>query len=123
MFDGDDVIVTNQPQGADDVFPHLKAENKPGLVIFTATRWGQLLKESRMPPGEAPLSATDCYRFVLSNPSVDLCLTGARDRDMMQKNLKTLELGPLNNDEMQRIRRIGDHVYGKPRVQAAKVRQ
>jgi aryl-alcohol dehydrogenase-like predicted oxidoreductase len=99
-----------------DVFPLLPAENRPGIVAYTATRWGQLLKESKMPPGEKPLSASDCYRFVLSNPSVDVCLTGTRSIEMMRENLRTLELGPLSGEEMDRVRRIGDHVYGKPRT-------
>ncbi|HEC42832.1 MAG TPA: aldo/keto reductase [Bacteroides sp.] len=99
-----------------DVFPQLPMENKPGIVSFTATRWGQLLNKKKMPPGEEPLSASDCYRFVLSNPSVDLCLTGTRNHDMMRENLKTLELGPLTEEEMKRIRLIGDYVYGKPRA-------
>ena len=98
-----------------DVFPHLPENNKPGIVAFTATRWGQLLKESKMPPGEQPLSAVDCYRFVLSHPSVDLCLTGTRSIEMMRENLKVLDRGPLSENEIERIRRIGDHVYGKPR--------
>lgn len=98
-----------------DVFPHLPSENKPGIVAFTATRWRQLLKDSRMPPGEPPLKASDCYRFVLSHPSVDVCMTGTRNLEMMRENLKSLELGPLSPEEMQRIRRIGDHVYGKKR--------
>ena len=63
----------------------------------------------------APLSARDCYRFVLSNPAVDVCMTGARTHEMMRENLGTLESGPLNGQEMERIRKIGDHVYGKPR--------
>ena len=98
-----------------DVFPHLPAEDNPGIVVFTATRWGQLMKESKMPSGEPPLKASDCYRYVLSNPSVDVCLTGTRSLEMMRENLKTLELGPLSEEEMQRIRMIGDHVYGKKR--------
>ncbi|MFC2115653.1 aldo/keto reductase [Bacteroidota bacterium] len=96
-----------------DVFPLMPVENRPGIVSFTATRWGQLINESKMPPGEEPLSASDCYRFVLSHPGVDLCMTGTRSLEMMRENLKTLELGPLNSEEMKRIRRIGDHVYGK----------
>ena len=99
-----------------DVFPHLGGEKRPGIISFTATRWGQLLKESRMPPGEKPLSAMDCYRFVLSNPAVDLCMTGARTLEMMRENMGTLDSGPLSPEEMARIRRIGDHVYGKPRT-------
>ena len=98
-----------------DVFPLLPAENQPGIVSYTATRWGQLLKEKKMPPGEKPLTATDCYRFVLSHPSVDLCMTGARSLDMMRENLETLNLEPLSGDEMARIRRIGDFIYGKKR--------
>ena len=99
-----------------DVFPYCNGENRPGMISFTATRWGQLLKESKMPPGEAPLTAKDCYRFVLSNPSVDVCMTGARSLDMMRENLETIDSGPLSSEEMERIRRIGDHVYGKPRA-------
>jgi aryl-alcohol dehydrogenase-like predicted oxidoreductase len=98
-----------------DVFPFCGGEKRPGLISFTATRWGQLLKESKMPPGEQPLTAKDCYRFVLSNPAVDVCMTGARTLEMMRQNLETLESGPLSPEEMARIRRIGDHVYGKPR--------
>ena len=99
-----------------DVFPHVGGEKRPGIISFTATRWGQLLKESKMPPGEMPLSAKDCYRFVLSNPAVDVCMTGARTLEMMRENLGTLDSGPLSPEEMARIRRIGDHVYGKPRA-------
>ena len=99
-----------------DVFPHVGGENRPGIISFTATRWGQLLKESKMPPGEKPLSALDCYRFVLSNPAVDVCMTGARTLEMMRENLETLDSGPLSGEEMERIRRIGDHLYGKPRT-------
>ncbi len=98
-----------------DVFPFCGGENRPGMISFTATRWGQLLKESKMPPGEVPLTAKECYRFVLSNPAVDVCMTGARNLEMMRENLETLDSGPLIPEEMERIRRIGDHVYGKPR--------
>jgi aryl-alcohol dehydrogenase-like predicted oxidoreductase len=98
-----------------DVFPQLPAENKPGIVAYTATRWGQLLKEKKMPPGEKPLTASECYRFVLSHPSVDLCMTGARNHAMLRENLETLNMGPLKEDEMERIRRIGDFIYGKKR--------
>ena len=98
-----------------DVFPFLPADNKPGIVSYTATRWGQLLKEKKMPPGEKPLSAPECYRFALSHPAVDLCMTGARSHQMLQENLSTLDMGPLNEEEMDRIRRIGDYIYGKKR--------
>jgi aryl-alcohol dehydrogenase-like predicted oxidoreductase len=98
-----------------DVFPFTNGENRPGMISFTATRWGQLLKESKMPEGEKPLTAEECYRFVLSNPAVDVCMTGARSLEMMRENLRTLDSAPLSEEEMARIRRIGDQIYGKPR--------
>jgi len=96
-----------------DIFPHLPENNKPGIISFTATRWGQLLKKKKMPDNEPPLSAIDCYRFVLSNPSVDICMSGAKSLEQMKENLEILNSGPLSDEEMSRIRRIGDYVYHK----------
>ncbi len=93
-----------------EVFPQLPAENRPGMTIYTATRWGNLLKPKKMPPGEAPLSASDCYRFVLSNPNVDLCMTGPKNDKEMDEALLALERGPLAAEEMERVRRIGDYI-------------
>jgi aryl-alcohol dehydrogenase-like predicted oxidoreductase len=94
-----------------DVFPHLPREMRPGIMVFTATRWGSLLKEKRMPPGERPLTAPECYRFVLTNPNVDVCQTGPRSAREMEEALTTLNGGPLSEDEMERVLKIGDHVY------------
>lgn len=94
-----------------DIFPNLDEGTKPGMVSFTATRWKQLLNPDKMPKGEQPLSAVDCYRFVLSNPNVDVCMMGAKDRKQMTENLTTLEKGPLTEDELVRIKKIGDHLY------------
>lgn len=116
LFDIFQVRYNAANSGAEqDLFPFCGGENRPGMISFTATRWGQLLKEHKMPPGEKPLTAKDCYRFVLSNPAVDVCMTGTRTLQMMRENLETLESGPLSSGEMERIRRIGDHLYGKPR--------
>jgi aryl-alcohol dehydrogenase-like predicted oxidoreductase len=73
---------------------------------------GQLLDPKRMPPGERPLSAADCYRFVLSNPRADLCMTGPASAEQMDEALRALDLGPLSEEEMARVRRIGDYVHG-----------
>jgi predicted aldo/keto reductase-like oxidoreductase len=77
-----------------EVFDQLSNQGKPGIVSYTATRWGQLLNPKKVPPGEKPLSASDCYRFVLSNPNVDICMCGPRDRGQMKEALRSLELGP-----------------------------
>ena len=42
-------------------------------------------------------------------------MTGARNHVMLRENLETLNMGPLKEDEMERIRRIGDFIYGKKR--------
>jgi len=96
-----------------DVFPLLPENDRPGIVTFTATRWGRLLKAKHARAGEKPLSASDCYRFALSHPDVDVCMCGPRNQEQMREALRTLELGPLSDEEMERVRRIGDRTYGK----------
>jgi len=98
-----------------DVFPHLPAERPPALVSYTATRWGHLLDPAKMPPGEAPPPARDCYRFALSQPAVNLVLCGPANREEMQEAIRALDAGPLAPDELARMHRIGDHVYGRYR--------
>ena len=96
-----------------DVFPLLPENDRPGIVTFTATRWGSLLKAKHARAGEQPLSASDCYRFVLNHPAVDVCMCGPRNRKQMQEALRALELGPLSDEEIERVRGIGDRVYRK----------
>jgi aryl-alcohol dehydrogenase-like predicted oxidoreductase len=96
-----------------DVFPHLPQEDHPGVAVFTATCWRKLLKPKLMPAGERPLAAADCYRFVLSHPDVNVCLTAPSTAAQMEENLKALDAGPLDEKEMTRVRRIGKHIYGR----------
>jgi predicted aldo/keto reductase-like oxidoreductase len=98
-----------------DIFPFLGGEKRPGTVAFTATRWGQLLNPKKMPPGEKPPTAPDCYRFVLSHSAVDVCMSGPKTAEQMRENLSVLDGRPMSEDELARMRRIGDHVLGKPR--------
>lgn len=96
-----------------DLFPLIPSNEPPGIIAFTATRWGQLLSPRKMPPGEKPLTAADCYRFALSSGKVDVCLTGPRTTEELEGGMKAIELGPLSDEEMERVRRIGKYVYGK----------
>jgi aryl-alcohol dehydrogenase-like predicted oxidoreductase len=95
-----------------DIFPYLADEGRPGVTCYTATRWGQLLQKRRMPPGERPMTASECYRFVLTNPKADLCIAGPADEEQMDEALRALDGGPLSEEEMARVRRIGDFVHG-----------
>jgi aryl-alcohol dehydrogenase-like predicted oxidoreductase len=94
-----------------DVFPDLP-EVRPGFSTYTATRWGKLLKANKMPEGEPPMSAAECYRFALSHPAVDQCLAGPRNEREMHEGLAAIDQGPLNEDELARVRKIGDFVHG-----------
>jgi len=53
----------------------------------------------------------DCYRFVLSNTDVDVCLTGPATAEQMEANLQALELGPLSEEALQWMRKVGDNVH------------
>ena len=94
-----------------DVFPHIKGEDKPGIVTFTATRWGKLLNAKKMPAGVNPPTAVDCYRFVLSHKSVDVCMMGAKTLDQMRENLQVLNREPMSAEELKRMQTIGDFIY------------
>jgi len=98
-----------------DIFPFLSGEKRPGTVAFTATRWGKLLDPKKMPPGEKPPTAPDCYRFVLSHPAVDVCISGAKSAEQMRENLSVLNSGPMSEDELAWMRRIGDYFHGRKR--------
>ena len=98
-----------------DIFPHLQGDDRPGIVSYTATRWAQLLNAKKMPPQDTAPQASDCYRFVLSNPAVDVCMCGPKNLDQMRAALPALDLGPLAEDDMVRMRRIGDFVRANTR--------
>jgi aryl-alcohol dehydrogenase-like predicted oxidoreductase len=97
-----------------DVFPHLPAENRPGIVSFTATNWRQLLGHRRIPKTERIPTASDCYRFVLTNPAVDVCLSGPANAEQMDHAVTALRRGPLSEVEQTWMRRVGRAIYGKP---------
>lgn len=96
-----------------DVFPFLPSGDRPFIVAYTATRWGHLLDPAKMPPGEQPPSARDCYRYSLSHPAVDMVLCGPADPAQMEEALAALRSGPLAAEERARMERIGAHLYGQ----------
>jgi aryl-alcohol dehydrogenase-like predicted oxidoreductase len=95
-----------------EIFPYLSGDKRPGLTTYTATRWGKLLNPKKMPPGQPPLTASECYRFVLSDPHVDLCMMGPATEAQMVEGLTALAKGPLSTKEIERVRKIGDYVHG-----------
>ena len=96
----------------EDLFPHLP-EERPGNVIFQATRRMSLAKSNKIPADEKQPTAGDCYRFVLSNPYVDVVITGPSNAQQLEENLTEVAKGPMTEDELEWMRRIGDYVYGR----------
>jgi aryl-alcohol dehydrogenase-like predicted oxidoreductase len=93
-----------------DIFPHL-AERTTAVVSYTATRWGALLKRPKGWQGPV-MSAVDCYRFCLSNPCVDIVLTGPKNRFQLEENLAGLKgKGPLSVEETAWMTELGDEVH------------
>ena len=112
------------PGAEQDIFPYLPAANRPGMVAFTATSWRQLLGQGllqgilpgthQLPKSERVPTAADCYRYVLSRSEVDVCLTGPANEQQMEQALEALHLGPMSEEELAWMSRIGRLVAGKP---------
>lgn len=98
------------PGAERDIFPHL-AKRNPNVVAYTATSWRKLLKAPSGWTGKVA-SAGDCYRFCLSNPHVDVTLTGPASTAQLDENLAAIERGPLTADEAVWMRDFGRAVHG-----------
>jgi aryl-alcohol dehydrogenase-like predicted oxidoreductase len=93
-----------------EIFPQLP-ESNPAVVSFTATRWRSLLRRpKRYPAGARIPNAGMCYRFVLSNPQVNVCLMAPSSLRQFDENLEEIRRGPLDEDEMKFMRNFGDVV-------------
>jgi aryl-alcohol dehydrogenase-like predicted oxidoreductase len=93
-----------------EIFPHLPASN-PAVVGFTATRWTSLLRPPRgYPQGGRLPTAGMCYRFVLSNPAVHVCMMAPGNLKQFEQNLAEIRQGPLPEEDMQFMRSFGGMV-------------
>jgi predicted aldo/keto reductase-like oxidoreductase len=97
-----------------DIFPYLAAHD-PGVTSFTATRWRYLIRrppEAKWPKDDPVPTAGQCYRFVLSNPAVHVCLMSPSNRRQFEDNMKEIrEKGPLDPDEAAFVTKFGDAVH------------
>jgi aryl-alcohol dehydrogenase-like predicted oxidoreductase len=94
-----------------EIFPYLPKERGPGIISYTNTRWGSLLKAKNMPAGFSPPTAPECYRFTLSNPYVQVAICGPKNDQEMDAALTILKTGPMGEGELRRMCTIGDHVH------------
>jgi aryl-alcohol dehydrogenase-like predicted oxidoreductase len=94
-----------------DIFPYLRHHN-PGVISYTATRWSYLIRRSKHWPDDRPIPTPgQCYRFVLSNPNVHVCLTAPRNLKQFEENLASLNAGPLDEEERKFMMEYGDTVH------------
>jgi predicted aldo/keto reductase-like oxidoreductase len=100
-----------------DLFPDMPPKDdpdRPGMVAFTATSWAQLIKAKPEQLDGLPLpTAGDCYRFALSHPDIDVCLTGPSSDSQMRHALDAIEKGPMTEDELEWMRKVGDKLNKK----------
>jgi aryl-alcohol dehydrogenase-like predicted oxidoreductase len=99
------------PGAEEDVFPHLGRRRRPGVVAYTATCWGRLLDPRRTPPGEPTPRASDCYRFALSHPDVNLVLSGPKNAEQLDEAMAARDRGPMDPDELAWMKRVGERVH------------
>ena len=104
------------------VFPNVQAQEPPGMVAYTATCWKRLLQQGMSAPGDPVPMAGDCYRFVLSNPNIHICMTGTADEEQTRHALDAIDRGPMSPDELAWMRRTGDAINGRPRLLPLSVR-
>ena len=94
-----------------DVFPLLEVEAPPGVICYNSTRWGHLFDPRWIPEGEKVPTPVDLYRYVLSNPYVNMVLTAPQNLQQMKDNLAVLDSQPVSDEEKDRLEKIGDHVH------------
>lgn len=95
-----------------DIVPFLYGDKNrdPGIVVFNSAH-DKMGAFHIPPPGYATNqyvpSIPDCYRFALTNPYVDLVLTGPSNRKEIDQALAALEQGPLSVEECLLMKEYG----------------
>ncbi len=96
-----------------EVFARL-GEPRPGVIAYTATRWGELLEARPQEGYPKGMTAGECYRFDLMNPAVDTVLCGARSFAELAEDMSEVEQGPLPADRLEEVVRFGETVHRNP---------
>jgi aryl-alcohol dehydrogenase-like predicted oxidoreductase len=88
---------------------------RPGVIAYTATRWGMLLKPLPSRGFQRPMSGPECYRFALGHPVVDSVWCAARSPDELAEDVAGALLGPLEAERRAEACRFGDAVHDSAR--------
>lgn len=95
-----------------EIFPLISGNKEvdPGIVAFNTSHdhgYPFHVAPQGFPSDMVIPSVPDCYRFALSNPSVDTVLTGLSDRNQIDLALAALAQGPYNEQELAALRNYG----------------
>ena len=90
-------------------------DRRPGIIAYTATRWGMLLDPLPSRGFPTALSAPECYRFVLGPPEVDLVWCAATSMDELREDVAAVAAGPLSAARRAEACRFGDAVHDAAR--------
>jgi aryl-alcohol dehydrogenase-like predicted oxidoreductase len=96
-----------------DVFAPLAAlgDQRPGIIAYTATRWGMLLQPHPARGFAQAMTGAECYRFVLGHPMVDLVWCAARSGAELEEDVSGVSSGPLAPQRLVEVLRFGDAVH------------
>jgi HEAT repeat protein len=105
------------------LFPEAAARGT-GILTFTATCYGRLLRPTQeMPPDATLPSAVDCYRYSLSQPGVSACLSAPRSHRELVQNLEVLDRPWIVPEAMEAMRAHGARVRAHNQQFNALIRQ
>ena len=98
-----------------EIFPRfVDLPAQPAVIGYTATRWTQLFRRPNKYPGDGRLPTPGmCYRFVMSNPAVNVCIMAPSNEQQLTRNLAEIRQGPLAEEDMSFMRSFGDFVGGR----------
>ncbi len=97
-----------------DVFEPLGA-SRPGIIAYTATRWGMLLRPLPKRGFPRAMTAPECYRFAIGNPAVDTVLFAPLSAAELAEDAAGVLDGPLSKARLEEVRRFGDAVHAAAR--------
>ena len=86
-------------------------DRRPGIIAYTATRWGMLLKPLPKRGFPQAMSGPECYRFALGHPMVDMVWCAAGTLAELRHDVKGVLAGPLAPERLDEIRSFGDAVH------------
>jgi predicted aldo/keto reductase-like oxidoreductase len=78
-----------------------------GVLGFSATSYGRLLRTAGSPPGVAPPTAAECYRYSLSQLGMSACISAPRGGVELVENLAVLEEPLLPGPRLVELRAHG----------------